>query len=274
MTNVYAAMARKRTAVEKIKQVGLYYEVFGPSGLWIFARTRHLRAPAQMEVRVPDFKHRLVVRLKSSDLPTYCKIFRSRDYHFNTSKEPKFIIDAGANVGYAALYFATQYPSAKILAIEPEAGNFALLQKNTAAFANIIPLRGALWNRNGTIDLVDPGIGPWGFQTHDQGDQRSEHAFVSTVPAYTIDRLMNDYNFAQVDILKVDIEGGEKEVFESSGGWIDKVGIIMTELHDSMKAGCSVSFRDATTKFELGARKGENVFAWRRAFGSLTKQTS
>ena len=42
MTNVYAAMARKRTAVEKIKQVGLYYEVFGPSGLWIFARTRHL----------------------------------------------------------------------------------------------------------------------------------------------------------------------------------------------------------------------------------------
>jgi FkbM family methyltransferase len=269
MTNVYAAMARKRTAIEKIKQVALYYQVFGPRGLWIFARTRHLEVPAEMELRVPDFGHRLVLRLKSSDLPTYSKIFRSQDYHFYTSKEPRFIIDAGANVGYAALYFAKQFPEARILAIEPEEGNFKLLQKNTATFRNIVPVHGALWNKNGTINLVDPGIGPWGFQTHENA---SEHAFVTSVPAFTIDRLMKDHGFERVDILKVDIEGGEKEVFENSEEWIDKVGVIMAELHDAMKPGCSVSFGKATAKFDLGARKGENVFAWRRECGSLVKQ--
>jgi hypothetical protein len=67
-----------------------------------------------------------------------------------------------------------------------------------------------------------------------------------------------------VDLLKVDIEGAEKEVFESSSRWIDRVGAIAIELHDQLKSGCSSAFRDATRDFSYESRKGETIFVARK----------
>jgi FkbM family methyltransferase len=39
----------------------------------------------------------------------------------------------------------------------------------------------------------------------------------------TIDRIMNDYHLDKIDILKVDIEGADKEVFSNALSWIEKV---------------------------------------------------
>ena len=62
-----------------------------------------------------------------------------------------------------------------------------------------------------------------------------------------------------VDILKIDIEGAEKEVFENSVKWINKVGVIMAELHDNIKAGCSNAFFEATREFHGAFSQGEIV---------------
>ena len=64
----------------------------------------------------------------------------------------------------------------------------------------------------------------------------------------------------------MDIEGSEKEVFETSASWIDKVGVIIIELHDHYRSGCSRSVYTATKNFEFGWRKGEKTFLVRKDY--------
>ena len=58
--------------------------------------------------------------------------------------EPRSILDLGANIGIASIDFALRYPQASIIAIEPVAANFQLLQKNISAFPNIRALNVAV----------------------------------------------------------------------------------------------------------------------------------
>src|SRR4029453_16016552 len=85
-------------------------------------------------------------------------------------------------------------------------------------------------------------------------------------PGLTIDRLMRQYGWDYIDLLKIDIEGAEKEVFETSASWIGKVGIIVVELHDRSKAGCSRSVYAAVKGFELEWCKGETTFFVREEY--------
>jgi len=85
------------------------------------------------------------------------------------------------------------------------------------------------------------------------------------VQAMTLDTLLARMGLEFVDILKIDIEGAEKEVFESSAEWIDKVRVIMAELHDHHKAGCSKAFFEATRGFHCELSKGEIIIRLRVA---------
>ena len=105
-----------------------------------------------------------------------------------------------------------------------------------------MPLQAALWSENTTIHLIDPGAGAWGFMTEPAGEGH-------TILAITVDRLMSDHGIDHIDILKVDIEGAEKEVFADTSAWIDRVDSIIVELHERLKGGCNRSFYNATSGF-------------------------
>ena len=87
-----------------------------------------------------------------------------------TTKRPKRprIIDAGANIGASAIWFARTYPKAMVTAIEPHGGNFDLLIKNTIAL-NVENVYGAVAAKSGKIRLFDPGEGEWGYRTGGSG---------------------------------------------------------------------------------------------------------
>jgi hypothetical protein len=70
---------------------------------------------------------------------------------------------------------------------------------------------------------------------------------------------MMEMHLDRIDILKIDIEGAEKEVFESSSKWIDKVSVIMTELHDQIRPGSARAFSEATQGFDVVSSKGETI---------------
>ena len=128
------------------------------------------------------------------------------------------IIDAGAHIGLASVWFAERYPDAVIVAVEPEADNFEVLLANTAAYPNVRAVQAALWTSDGTVDLLDPGIGTWGFRVGDVANAGS-HA----VRAVTVRGLMAEFGLDQVDLLKLDVEGAEIELFSDCSGWIDSV---------------------------------------------------
>jgi hypothetical protein len=80
----------------------------------------------------------------------------------------------------------------------------------------------------------------------------------------TIGSLLDKYDLDTIDILKMDIEGSEKNVLENSEDWIDKVKIITAELHDRICMGCDRAFYLATREFARFEKDGEKVTAYRK----------
>jgi len=249
----------QRGIIEKFR---LYHRLFGWRALLFAPVTRLRRCPTEVTVVPPALRHPVHLRLKTSDVGVYKQIFFDDEYALAVRKPPAVIIDAGANIGFAAVYFATKYPQARVLAIEPEAANFALLQKNVAPYPNVIPIRAALWGANTTIDLMDFGDGPWGFQTRPANPSDLPRV-LAQVQAFTLDRIMADHGVTFIDVLKIDIEGSEKAVFQNAAAWIEKIGVIMIELHDQLQAGCSQVFAQATKAFTFRHQRGETIFVAR-----------
>jgi len=170
------------------------------------------------------------------------------------------IIDAGANIGLASIFFANKCPEAKIISIEPEAENFRLLTKNTAPYPNIVPVQAALWDKNETIHIVDPGHGFWGFVTR---KACLSDRYLHSVEGLTIDKIMEEYRLASIDILKIDIQGAEKEVFRDTSSWIGKVRALIIELHEYNRPGCTRSFYNGSNGFDHEWHQGENIYLTR-----------
>lgn len=247
-----------------IQNILMYLRIVGLVGLLRAIYAKLMKSTAFFEMRVQGFRHPFLLRLPSSDVSCYEQVFIDKEYDFSVERQPEVIVDAGANIGLASIYFANRYPEARIIAIEPEKDNFELLRKNVTPYPNITPVQAALWNRNEEINMLDPGLGEWGFMAEEResGNEPPVNARHS-VSAMTVDGIMKDHRLEKIDILKVDIEGAEKEVFSDTSSWIDMVDSLIVELHERMKAGCNRSFYCGTEGFEHEWTQGENVYLTR-----------
>lgn len=248
-----------------IGRTRLYQPVFG----WKDA-ARHVAADVYIGhgttvIDWPGYRRPFHLRRGGSDLHTFVHVIAQDAYKpdFDEPSSAEVIIDAGANVGLAALWYAEKYPDAKILAIEPEAENFEWLQRNVEAYPNIRPIQAALWNECGSLSITDTGGGSWAFRVD---LSPADGASTGTdIAAITIESLMKEHDVDHIDILKIDVEGSEKEVFEASDGWIGDVDMIAVELHDRFKAGCSDAFNEATREFSIRSTRDEETFVRRPA---------
>jgi FkbM family methyltransferase len=197
--------------------------------------------------RPPGIRHPVIIRFGTTDMWVLKQVLLDRQYDFSIPFAPKVIVDAGANIGLSAVFFANKYPDSVIFALEPEESNFKSLEANAAAYPQIKALKMALWSENRQISLIDPKGGDWGFLISEQGGQPGQNR--GLVQATNVESLMHAMGVEGIDVLKIDIEGAEKEVFESCSNWIDKVRIIMVELHDQLKPGCVRAFSEATRDF-------------------------
>lgn len=243
-----------------LRSIRIYYRILGVNGLLAAFRAKISGKVVTYRIKRADCIYPLALRIPSTDVPTYKKIFTNKDYNFNVKTFPKVIIDAGANIGFASIYFANKFPDAKIIAIEPEISNFNLLKKNVAFYKNIIPLQVALWNTNETIEVVDPGSGKWGFFTEKQASNNKDNLVRHPVNGMTVDSVMEECNVEKIDVLKIDIEGSEKEVFSDTSAWIGKVNSMIIELHENIKPGSSQSFYSGSPGFSDEWKQGENIF--------------
>lgn len=248
--------------LQRLKQ---NHDAYGYRGILFAMKSRVLPPFSEVKVQPPCCSTPVLLRTRSSDVATYHQIFIKTGYDVDLAVTPQTIIDAGANVGFTSVYFAQKYPQANILAIEPESANFKLMRKNTRPYPTIVPVKAALWNTNAEIVIADPGVGTWGFRTHAQIETH-HGAYAGKAPGVTVDRLITDYNLEFIDILKIDIEGAEKEVFENVTKWIHKIGVIMIELHERIKPGCTHTVMRATAGFDYKYENGETLFLARKNY--------
>ena len=148
----------------------MYYSLFGVRGLVTGARARLSPAPIIMAVAVPRLAHPVYLRARTTDVALCREIFLDGLYEAEFCEAPRVIVDAGANIGLSSVFYANEFPEARIIAIEPEASNYEMLLKNIAPYPGITPVHAALWKENGTLNLCDTGAGNTTFQVSDAGD--------------------------------------------------------------------------------------------------------
>jgi FkbM family methyltransferase len=253
-------MSKFSHAYNKIRH---YYLALGLGGVLAFIFAKLFGTRPLFKTKVAGIKHPVYVRIATTDASVLRQVLMEQHYNMSFKMVPKIILDAGANIGLSAVYFANKYPDATIIALEPESSNFLLLQKNISPYPQIKSLQAALWKESGHINLIDPSNGHHGFQTVEGKTNDCARSWL--VEALTVDGIMSRMGLRTIDILKIDIEGAEKEVFENSADWIDKIEVIMAELHDGLKPGCSRAFIEATKAFPQEFSKGETVMRLRTA---------
>ena len=203
-------------------------------------------------LKIPGVKYPITMRRGSSDHSVFLQIFVKEEYAFNYKNEINTIIDAGANAGYATIYFANLFKEAKIISIEPEKENYDLLQKNASAIPNTALLCAALWNKNTNMEVVNTGGGQWNYAV--------EESNIGTLKSLTVQEIMRMYKIKTIDIFKIDIEGSEKEVFQQNvENWLPFTKYLIIETHDRMKKDCTKTVFKALNKYNFSCHlNGEN----------------
>ena len=80
---------------------------------------------------------KIFLRTYAGDIDFFYEIFYKKIYQLTIELNKNMIIDAGANVGFAALFFLKQMPGATIYCIEPDPDNFIFLKKPSYSPARI-----------------------------------------------------------------------------------------------------------------------------------------
>jgi FkbM family methyltransferase len=172
-------------------------------------------------------------------------------------KEP-LIVDLGANSGLASLYFAREFPTATIIALEPDPDNAALARRNLQGYAKVNVVEGGIASSDGRAEMLNPGDGNWSYRT--------ELSQTGAVTMFSMKSLMaaNSRPNTSPFIAKIDIEGFESDLFSKNTEWIDQFPIIIIELHDWMLPGTANSgnfLREISKRKRDFIYVGENVFS-------------
>lgn len=204
--------------------------------LYLLFKLRRLQ-----HLSIPGITHTINLRKDSSDLNVFYQIFLDSNEDFlDDIGQPKVIVDGGANIGLNTIKLKSKFPTAQIICVEPDGDNFQCLEKNTMHYDNIYLENCGLWNKDIDLKVSDKfGMGKWSMVV----EEAPEHGNVKGI---TIQSLMTKYNLEKIDLLKLDIETSEKQLFsENYSSWLPKVGTIVIELHDQLTEGCSRSFFEA-----------------------------
>lgn len=159
----------------------------------------------------------------------YGSIFLLKEYSTQIESKKPYILDCGAHIGLAAIYFKSKYPYAKIVCFEPNPKNFVALKKNIQRrqFADngITLIHAALRNKEGkTKFFVSPKSWEWGGTIF-----KKEGFDIITVRAVRLSRFITKV----VDLLKIDTEGAELEILKDVLPKSNLVKKIIVETHFS-----------------------------------------
>ena len=184
-------------------------------------------------LKLKGYPYPFFFRHGASDVRVIRQIFLKEEYReLRGEKNMGRIIDCGANIGCSAVYFLSKYPDAELIAVEPDEGNFLLLQKNLEPFGGRArALRAAVWSRDQRLRVDRGHFGDgkeWSYQVRVCRDDEQ-----ADVTALGLETILNKFNWEGVDLLKIDVERAELELFTSDyTPWLSRTRNMAIELHD------------------------------------------
>lgn len=212
-------------------------------------------------VRVVGVPDPLYVRLGTSDWLVVEELFALDEYAPLIKRKlagVRTVVDLGANVGYSLRLWEAVFPSAVLIAVEPDAENVEMCRRNAARSREQGRLRlvqACVAGRSREVCLDRSG-GAWGYSMQEVDTIASKvPGDVEAVPAMTLPEILSDVGLdpsVPIDLLKCDIEGSEKEVFADCASWIGRVRNMVVEVHGAYTADQFLDdLRRAGGRFEL-----------------------
>ena len=241
---------RVKLAILFMNKIGLI------STLSYFIQRIVLKKDGLIKLKIPSVKSYIYLRNKSYDTHIFNQIFIKEELGF-VYKMPftaKTILDAGANIGLSTIYLKNIFPEACIISIEPSTSNFSILEKNTSIYGGICLIKGALMGTNQMVAINNP--------LEDYASYRvSPSNNLDTIQSYTISDILQLTESHTIDLIKMDIEGSEKDVFENlDNDSYDCISSFAIEIHDHLFPGAHALIIEKLANFQCVPMESEYTF--------------
>ncbi len=168
---------------------------------------------------------KLTYRRTRGDILTLREVWMDEVYRLPGDRAPHSVVDLGANIGLASVWFAKTYQCESIVAVEPLPDNVRLLRRN-------------LRQNDIRATVLECAVGPTAGEARfapsaEPNSGRLDGDGQLTVNVRSMDTVIGAPG-RHVDVLKVDIEGGEEALFAGDLGWLSNVGTVIAELHPDL----------------------------------------
>jgi len=220
--NILKILKKKLIKLLPPELIQFYKRKYRPNGNLEFEFLA--KYPRYTKTKIELFNNTVDIPDSASFLFMFKEIFRENIYKFKTSILNPYIIDGGANIGLATIYFKRLYPFSEIIAFEPDPDIFKILKNNILSFGfdKIELIEKGLWNKNEIVAFKSEGA--------DAGlVAELDNTITSTNKIEVVS--LRPYINRTVDFLKLDIEGAETLVLEDIEDDLDKVVRIFVEYH-------------------------------------------
>ena len=223
-----------------------YLKNWGIAGMIAFLK---VEITGNSSISIKGVSHALHLRKGTSDREVFHEVFLFRSYDL-AWEDPKIIVDGGGNIGLTSIFFAEKFKNATIFSVEPSDSNFQILEKNIKNYNSIIPIHSALWNKDAYLKVKNKDEAPWAINVE---ECPADHP--DAFQAISIATLMKEKGIDYIDILKLDIEAAERELFSDNYDyWITRTKCILIELHDWSKKGASKKVFKAISEYSFSTK--------------------
>jgi FkbM family methyltransferase len=241
-------------ALGKFSAASLLAENWGRS-----ANSKPLRVAS-----IDGLQHPIYYRDGTSDADVVQQIFRKQEYACVASESGvRTILDCGANIGCSAVYLLNRYPQARLVAVEPDRGNFEILRRNLKPYrGRALAVNAGVWSQSVPLKVQrgDYRDGrEWSFRV-----RPCAAGEVADFQALTVGDLMKAGGFNDLDLLKIDVERSELELFNDAElyqPWLRKTRTIAVELHDEE---CEAVFHNAVASSDWEVTQSGELTIGRR----------
>ena len=171
-----------------------------------------------------NLMHPVELRINSTDADVYGQVLVQEEYAAVAYDHAEVIVDCGANVGYTSAYFLSRFPQAQVVALEPFPANAEMCRRNLAPYGSrATVIEAAIWSYPTRLALHYSDGDDWAVQVRPAQD--GEYGEIEAIDLPSL-------GLKHIDILKIDIEGSETELFACDADrWLPHVSNIAIELH-------------------------------------------
>jgi FkbM family methyltransferase len=189
------------------------------------------------QYRPPLGQLRFILRSNAgSDAFILSEVFEHEHYDLGLTNPPETILDLGANIGLTAVYFARVFPNARLACVEPISSNASILRKNLQLNSvDAFVFEAAVHVTDGEVRMT--------LQAKDYGHAIAEKAEpecsenVVVCKSLSVPSIMQRLGWPHIGLLKVDIEGHEKNLLAGNCEWLNSVGAMCIECHPGFGEG-------------------------------------